>query len=79
MSDLAAEYGTFINVCVLVVEDTNAVNAELKAEFKSSKLPQMRFYPVNKMDQEKKKESFEIILPKGASTEKAKEVIVNEV
>ena len=39
MSDLAAEYGTFINVCVLVVEDTNAVNAELKAEFKSSKLP----------------------------------------
>ena len=39
MSDLAAEYGTFINVCMLVVEDTNAVNAELKAEFKSTKLP----------------------------------------
>ena len=39
MSELAAEYGAFINVCLLVVEDTNAVNAELKAEFKSTKLP----------------------------------------
>ena len=39
LSELAAEYGAFINVCMLVVEDTNSVNAELKAEFKSSKLP----------------------------------------
>ena len=50
MSQLAAEYGLFINVCVLVVEDTNTVNAELKAEFKSSKLPLLRFYPINKTD-----------------------------
>ena len=39
MSELAADYGAFINVCMLVVEDTNTVNAELKAEFKSTKLP----------------------------------------
>ena len=79
MSELAAEYGTFINVCMLVVEDSNAVNAELKAEFKSTKLPLVRFYPHLKTGEEKKKESFEIILPKGASSDEAKEVIKNEV
>ena len=79
VTDLADAYGLFINVCILAVDDTQVVNAELKREFKTNKLPLIRFYPINKTGDEKKKDSFEIILPEKATIDKVKEIIVSEI
>jgi len=49
---------------LLVVEDVAESNADLKREFKTAKLPQLRFYPNIKTGQDKRSASFEIILPK---------------
>ena len=45
VEELAKEYGAFLNVGLYVVEDIAEVSADLKREFKTTKLPQFRFYP----------------------------------
>ena len=39
LEDLAREYGSFINIDLLVIDDLASSSADLKREFKSSKLP----------------------------------------
>jgi hypothetical protein len=45
LEKFAQNYGAFMNFGVFVVEDAQAVSNDLKKEFKSTKLPQFRFYP----------------------------------
>ena len=39
LEDLQADYGEYINVALLVVEDVAGASNDLKREFKSAKLP----------------------------------------
>lgn len=79
IEELAQEYGSFINVGLLVVDDVNEVTADLKKEFKSSKLPQIRYYPNLKTDTEKRGASFEIVTPKAGDHDSVKEAIMEEL
>lgn len=62
-----------------MIEDVAESSADLKREFKSSKLPQFRFYPNNKTGQEKKAGSFEIIVPKTDDLAEIREAIFEEI
>ena len=53
--------------------------ADLKREFKSSKLPQFRFYPNLKTGQEKRAASFEIIYPKNGDIAEVREAVLEEI
>ena len=66
-----------MNIALLVVDET--ANADLKREFKSSKLPQFRFYPNLKTGQDKRSASFEIVYPKGGSVDEVREAVLEEV
>lgn len=86
IEDLASKYGEFMNIALYVVEeDDNAQRqsqtaAELKKEFKSAKVPQMRFYPNGKKDGEKREASFEIMLPKSVTDiDQIKESVFEEI
>ena len=61
----------------LLVVDPETNSAELKREFKSSKLPQFRFYPNLKTGEEKHRASYEIVLPRDA--DKVKEAVIEEI
>lgn len=73
------EYGSFLNVNLLVVEDVAGSSADLKREFKSSKLPQFRFYPNNKTGSDKRNDSYELMLPKSSEVGEVKEAILEEI
>lgn len=79
LEDFAKEYGMFLNVNLFVIEDAAASSADLKREFKSTKLPLFRFYPNNKTGQDKRNNSFEIILPKTDDLAEVKEAILEEI
>lgn len=53
--------------------------ADLKREFKSSKLPQFRFYPNLKTGQEKRAASFEIVYPKNGDIGEVREAVLEEI
>ena len=48
IEDLAGEYGVFMNIALYVIEDMQKSTDDLKREFKTAKLPHMRFYPNEK-------------------------------
>lgn len=48
IEDMAKEYGQFLKVYLYVVDDLTVASADLVREFKSSELPQFRFYPNQK-------------------------------
>ena len=68
-----------MQIAVLVVEDPAQSSADLKREFKSSKLPQFRFYPNLKKGEEKRSASFEIILPKSDDPAVIGETLLEEL
>ena len=71
--------GEFVNFALLVVDDEATNAADLKREFKSSKLPQFRFYPNLKTGTDKRVSSFEIMLPKNGSEDEVRETILEEI
>ena len=77
LEEFSAKMGSFMNIALLVVDET--ANADLKREFKSSKLPQFRFYPNLKTGQDKRSASFEIVYPKSGSLDEVREAILEEV
>lgn len=79
LEEIGKEYGTFLNVCLLVIEDVAKSSADLKKEFKTTKLPQFRFYPNIKTGQDKKSASFEIVLPKTDDIKIIRETVLEEV
>ncbi len=58
VEELATQYGEFINIVVLIVDDA----ATVKKEFKG-KLPMFRFYKNEIKGQAKRDSSFEILIP----------------
>ena len=76
IEEISREYGQFLNVALLVV-DSETNSAELKREFKSSKLPQFRFYPNLKTGEEKHRAAYEIVLPRDADD--VKEAVLEEI
>ena len=72
-------YGDFINFGLYVVEDIDAASADLKKEFKTTKLPQFRFYPNIKKGDDKRKASFEIVFPKTKDMDKIRETVLDEI
>ena len=77
LEELAGEMGPFMNIALLVVDETSS--ADIKREFKSSKLPQFRFYPNLKTGQEKRTDSFEIVYPKGGDIDEVREAVLEEI
>ena len=65
IEELARDYGAFMNIALYVIDDVQKSQSDLKKEFKSSKLPHLRFYPNAKTSDDKRANSFEIVLPKG--------------
>ena len=76
---MAQEYGDFMNFGLFVIDDVEASSSDLKKEFKSTKLPQFRSYPNGKEGEEKRKASFEIMIPKGKDMEKIQQTVLEEV
>lgn len=79
IEELAREYRDFINVAMMVVDDLAESSQDLKREFKSTKLPMIRFYPNIKTGADKKSDSFEIMLPKTDDADEVKEAVLEEV
>ena len=79
MQNLAQEFGDFMNFGLFVIDDVESASSDLKREFKSTKLPLFRSYPNGKEGDEKRKASFEIIIPKNKAMEKIQEVVLDEV
>lgn len=77
LEELSAEMGMFANVALLVVDEDSS--ADLKREFKSTKLPQFRFYPNLKTGQDKRSSSFEIVIPKNAEISEVKAAVLEEI
>lgn len=65
-----------MNIALLVV-DPETSSTKLKREFKSSKLPQFRFYPNLKTGEEKQRASYEILLPRDADD--VKDAVIEEI
>ena len=68
-----------MNFGLFVVDDVDAVSADLKKEFKTTKLPQFRFYPNTKKGDNKRKASFEVVIPKTKDMDKIQETILDEI
>ena len=68
-----------MNFALLVVDEEATGTADLKKEFKSAKLPQMRFYPNLKKGTDKRVSSFEIMLPKDADEGEVREAVLEEI
>ena len=79
MMTLAKEYSAFMNFGLWVVETVDEKSAELQKEFKTTKLPQFRFYPNMVKGAEKREKSFEIYVPKKGSTEKVTSRVRDEI
>ena len=79
LEDLAREYGAFMNIGLFVIEDLQKSSNDLKREFKSTKLPHIRFYPNQKTGEDKRSSSFEIVLPKTDDVDEVKETILEEI
>ena len=79
IEDLAGEYGVFMNIALYVIEDMQKSTDDLRREFKTAKLPHMRFYPNEKTGEEKRNGSFEVILPKTDDIETIKEAVIEEI
>ena len=79
LEQLSSELGSFMNVALLVSDGSEAATAELKREFKSSKVPQFRFYPNLKTGSDKRAASFEIIFPKAGETDEVYQAVMEEI
>ena len=79
IESLASEYGEFLNIALYVVDDAQESGSDLKKQFKSARVPQFRFYPNGKTDEDKKNASFEIMLPKTNDIEEIKESVLEEI
>jgi len=69
--------GSYMKIALMVVDESQ--NADLKREFKSSKVPQWRFYPNLKTGQDKRAASYEIVGPKGGAPEEVWEAVTEEI
>jgi hypothetical protein len=79
IEDLAREMGSFVNIAMLVIDDLEASSADLKKEFKSTKLPQFRFYPNLKTGQDKRIAAHEIMVRKNAEVSEALATVTEEM
>lgn len=68
-----------MNIALMVVDDLAESSQDLKREFKSAKLPMIRFYPNVKTGADKKNASFEIMLPKTEDAAEVKEAVMEEI
>ena len=68
-----------MNIALFVIDDVQKSTTDLKREFKSAKLPHIRFYPNEKTGDEKRDASFEIVLPRTGDIDAVRETIIDEI